>query len=253
MFAPLTVAQRATSRARESASRTRASIQDAWEEGREVAETLVRDAEEHDGHETPEEAREELEDEYRPLMEGEEGGSRGRPSHGRSASYESALTGRSGVGEETVEKKARSLEVAIAYGCFFILGACILLAWNAEIVAGAYFLARLEGSTWETSYSSWVALTFVRRRPRACPAAFANSPLLLPDYWELAVPCARQRNSTRGKISPLGASLALGLNLSSLPAGSSRPADLMVDHDHHRHCIPLHRIYSHQGDQPGVN
>lgn len=165
MFAPLTVAQRATSRARESASRTRASIQEAWEEGREVAETLVRDVEEHDGDETPEEAREELEDEYRPLMEGEESG-RGRPSHGRSASYESALTGRSGVAEETVEKKARALEVAIAYGCFFILGACILLAWNAEIVAGAYFLARLEGSTWETSYSSWVALTFVRPHPR---------------------------------------------------------------------------------------
>lgn len=161
MFATLTIAQRASSRARESASRTRQSVQEAWEEGQEVAETLVRDAEEHTGDETPEEAREELEEEYQPLLEGQDDHASSRPEHARSASYESALTGRAGAGEESVERKARALEVAIAYGCFFILGACILLAWNAEIVAGAYFLARLEGSPYETSYSSWVALTFV--------------------------------------------------------------------------------------------
>lgn len=168
MFAPLTngVAQRASSKARDSASKTRRSIEDAWEEGREVADE-IRQHSARTGDETPEEAREEVEDEYRPLMEDESS----RPSHERSASYESALVGRSGTAEETVEHKARSVEVALAYGCFFTLGACILLAWNSEIVAGAYFLSRLVDSPYETSYSSWVALTFVSSAPRWTSAA----------------------------------------------------------------------------------
>lgn len=41
-----------------------------------------------------------------------------------------------------------------------ILGACILLSWNTEIVAGAYFGARLVGSPFQTSFASFVALTF---------------------------------------------------------------------------------------------
>lgn len=40
------------------------------------------------------------------------------------------------------------------------LGACVLLPWNTEIVAGSYIRARLEGSKMEASFSSWVALTF---------------------------------------------------------------------------------------------
>lgn len=41
-----------------------------------------------------------------------------------------------------------------------VLGAAILLAWNTEIVAGAYFGERLKGSPFERSFANFVALTF---------------------------------------------------------------------------------------------
>ncbi|GAA98152.1 uncharacterized protein L969DRAFT_46815 [Mixia osmundae IAM 14324] len=56
--------------------------------------------------------------------------------------------------------RMKRLEMAVSYICFFILGTTILLSWNALIVASSYFQSRLLGSQFETSFASWVAMTF---------------------------------------------------------------------------------------------
>ncbi|GAA6001331.1 nucleoside transmembrane transporter FUN26 [Rhodotorula paludigena] len=115
----------------------------AAEEGEAVPERL-----------SPEDAEEIVEDEYRPLMDDEgDAGESGRRGSG-------AKRGRAKRGHADGEVKVRRLEVWLAQGIFFILGACILLSWNTTIVAGSYFKARLEGSVFETSFSSFNALTF---------------------------------------------------------------------------------------------
>jgi hypothetical protein len=62
------------------------------------------------------EAEERLEEVYQPLMRGQE--SDRRPGHSRSESYDSAIIGKG----ESIERKARTLEVALSYAIFFILG-----------------------------------------------------------------------------------------------------------------------------------
>lgn len=52
-------------------------------------------------------------------------------------------------------------------------GACVLLPWNSEIVASTYFGARLAGSPYEASFSSWLALTFTSSN--LCFLALANA------------------------------------------------------------------------------
>ncbi|KAI5475437.1 nucleoside transporter [Pseudohyphozyma bogoriensis] len=97
----------------------------------------------------PEEAAETVEQEYEPLM----GSGDGRWRHESSADEDEA-------GEEQEQVQVRKLEVHVSYAIFFILGACILLPWNSELVAGTYFSARLEGSPLQQSWTNWLALTF---------------------------------------------------------------------------------------------
>lgn len=133
MFAPLVVAARTASQARESLEHTRESLAHSVEEGVQVARTLVDRARNEDPgeDETPREAHDELEDEYRPLMQNEretsgtqsddEQRTRGRPRHRVGNGTSSGLDGK------TVERKTRSWEVAISYGCFFVLGERLLV------------------------------------------------------------------------------------------------------------------------------
>lgn len=83
---------------------------------------------------------------------------RPRPSHthSRSSSHQSEFDDTA----ELVQQKLRPVARYTAYAVFLVLGACTLLAWNAEIVQGAYLKARLEGSAYEVSFSSWLTLTF---------------------------------------------------------------------------------------------
>ncbi|BGP61543.1 hypothetical protein NBRC10512_006748 [Rhodotorula toruloides] len=159
MFAPAAPLARAVSKARTAASQTASEIQDDIH----VAERLYAQAThpEDEGQEVPEEldadeAEEVIEDEYRPLMDGEEG-EEGRDGE---AGGKAAKGKRKRWDEEGGETKVRKFEVWLAQLIFFILGACILLSWNTEIVAGAYFGARLVGSPFQTSFASFVALTF---------------------------------------------------------------------------------------------
>lgn len=92
----------------------------------------------------------------RPTHPRSQSSSRARPSHSRSSSYQSEFDDTA----EVVQRKLRPVERWLAYAIFSTLGACTLLAWNAEIVQGAYFKARLEGSAYEVSFSSWLTLTF---------------------------------------------------------------------------------------------
>ncbi|GAA5880736.1 hypothetical protein JCM16303_004332 [Sporobolomyces ruberrimus] len=112
---------------------------------------------ERDGDEVPEdmdaqEAEHVLEEEYRPLMADDNDSEDGPASRKR--------RGSNGKDVEGGTFKTRALEVYLTKGAFFILGACILLAWNTEIVAGSYYSSRLVGSPFEFSYASFVALTF---------------------------------------------------------------------------------------------
>ncbi|BGP23736.1 hypothetical protein JCM10295v2_002637 [Rhodotorula toruloides] len=160
MFAPAAPLARAVSKARSAAHQTASEIQSDLH----VAERLHAEAThpEDEGQEVPEdldadEAEEVIEDEYRPLMDGEEG----EEGHGGSRANGKGTKGkRQRWDEEGGETKVRKFEVWLAQLIFFILGACILLSWNTEIVAGAYFGARLVGSPFQTSFASFVALTF---------------------------------------------------------------------------------------------
>ncbi|SCZ98680.1 BZ3500_MvSof-1268-A1-R1_Chr7-1g09240 [Microbotryum saponariae] len=168
MFAPLASASRAASRARE---RTRSSI--------EAAEHLVDQAgpgaegpegvlHEIDGLE-PSEVEQRLEDEYQPLMsksaQADQEEDQGQRERGRGHRRDRSEGERSDDVKAKddhlqLDLSARKFELGLAYGIFFILGACILLAWNSIIVAGVYFGARLKGSKFQDSYSNFVALTF---------------------------------------------------------------------------------------------
>ncbi|KAK4057846.1 peptidyl-prolyl cis-trans isomerase cpr6 [Microbotryomycetes sp. JL221] len=163
MFAPLVVAARSASQIRETVEHTRHSVAGHVEENVETAKHLVDRARhedpEHD--ESPRDAQAELEDEYRPLMErGSTSDDEDEDHLERGRSRYRNKTRRAGKASSRVERKTKAWEVAISYSCFFILGACILLAWNAQIVASSYFGARLKGSSFETSYASWVAMSF---------------------------------------------------------------------------------------------
>ncbi|GAA6014706.1 hypothetical protein JCM10207_006910 [Rhodosporidiobolus poonsookiae] len=154
--APLT---RAARKARASLEHTAEEIQDDIQTAsrlRDISRWDERDAERH-GAELPEElspgeADEVLEEEYRPLMEDESGAEEGRQGQ--------AGKGRRTARGESSEVKVRKLEVWVAYGVFFILGAAILLGWNQIIVASSYFAARLKDSPFENSFASFVSLTF---------------------------------------------------------------------------------------------
>ncbi|KAM0788956.1 hypothetical protein ACM66B_003030 [Microbotryomycetes sp. NB124-2] len=159
MFAPLTAAVRSASQVRQTAEHTAETVADHVREDVQVARHLVDRARNEDPlhDETPQEAEDELHDEYRPLMQDNDGdecenGQRGRTRH-RNQKHANG-------GAQTIERRTRKVEVAISYSCFFVLGACILLSWNSQIVASSYFGARLKGSSFETSYASWVAMSF---------------------------------------------------------------------------------------------
>ncbi|BGP38966.1 hypothetical protein JCM10449v2_002904 [Rhodotorula kratochvilovae] len=143
MFGPALTS--AVSKARASAEETRETLAKELH----TAERMRDEAENLD----PEQAEEVIEDEYRPLMadESEEDGDDGHS--------DAAPRRRRDQGEDG-ETKVRKLEVWLAQGIFFVLGACILLSWNTTIVAGSYYGARLAGSPFETSFASFNALTF---------------------------------------------------------------------------------------------
>ncbi|KAM0745979.1 nucleoside transporter [Meredithblackwellia eburnea MCA 4105] len=112
----------------------------------------------------PDEARDLVEDVYRPLMAGEERSGEDSETNADPGAGGAGHANRRGSAREEgsgLDRKARRLEVHISYLCFFILGACILLPWNSEIVAGNYFRARLDGSPLQASYTSWVSLGFM--------------------------------------------------------------------------------------------
>ncbi|GAA5889996.1 hypothetical protein JCM8208_001191 [Rhodotorula glutinis] len=155
MFGPTLTS--AVQKARESAEGTRDELSNELH----AAERMRHEADELDA----EQAEEIIEDEYRPLMGDENEGAEGA---GGSES-EGGRTGQSGGkaklrrrwdegGDDEV--KVRKLEVWLAQGIFFVLGACILLSWNTTIVAGSYYGARLAGSPFEASFASFNALTF---------------------------------------------------------------------------------------------
>ncbi|SGY79544.1 BQ5605_C008g05158 [Microbotryum silenes-dioicae] len=168
MFAPLASASRAASRARE---RTRSSIEAAEQlvdQAGPGAEGLEGALHEIDGLE-PSEAEQRLEDEYQPLMsksaqadQEEDEGQRERGRGYRRDRSEGERSDDVKVKDDhlQLDLSTRKFELGLAYGIFFILGACILLAWNSIIVAGVYFGARLKGSKFQDSYSNFVALTF---------------------------------------------------------------------------------------------
>ncbi|GAA6052244.1 hypothetical protein JCM3770_007397 [Rhodotorula araucariae] len=142
MFGP---ALTAASKARASVEHTRDTIAKELH----TAERMRDEAE----HLEPEQAEEVIEDEYRPLMADE-------PEQDGGAGGEGAAPRRRWDHGEDGETKVRKLEVWLAQGIFFVLGACILLSWNTTIVAGSYYGARLAGSPFETSFASFNALTF---------------------------------------------------------------------------------------------
>ncbi|GAA5891685.1 hypothetical protein JCM5296_005511 [Sporobolomyces johnsonii] len=172
MFAPGAPLARAVSRARESLSQTREAVADEIQTAESLMNEATRTPEQaaEAGEELPEdldasEAEERLDEEYRPLMDDAdgdehraEGGSRSQNQRKREG--RKTPNGAGGADAEGGTKKMRKLEVWLAQGIFFVLGACILLAWNTEIVAGSYFSARLVDSPFQFSYSSFVALTF---------------------------------------------------------------------------------------------
>ncbi|GAA5927518.1 hypothetical protein JCM3775_006006 [Rhodotorula graminis] len=155
MFGPTLTS--AVQKARESAEGTRDELSNELH----AAERMRHEADELDA----EQAEEIIEDEYRPLMGDENAGAE---RNGGSES-EGERTGQSGGKAKQRrrwdeggdgEVKVRKLEVWLAQGIFFILGACILLSWNTTIVAGSYYGARLADSPFEASFASFNALTF---------------------------------------------------------------------------------------------
>ncbi|GAA5993590.1 hypothetical protein JCM5350_008367 [Sporobolomyces pararoseus] len=148
MFAPVAPLQNAVSKVKgdlhtaedlhHQATRTH---EQAEEEGDEVPEDLDAD-----------EAGHVVDEEYRPLMEDDSSEEEGHSRRDRRGSKSRDAEGGT--------LRTRKLEVLLTKGAFFILGACILLAWNTEIVAGSYYSSRLVGSPFEFSYASFVALTF---------------------------------------------------------------------------------------------
>lgn len=139
MFAPITAAVKSATQARESASRVQGNVHDAVADTLHAAESLVErvragdgpklngggnDGDDGEDDETPQEAEDRIDAEYRPLLNGEDDaeGSRGKPTrtaHSRSQSYEDRMAKRGG---EPIERKSRALEVGVTYVCFFILG-----------------------------------------------------------------------------------------------------------------------------------
>ncbi|GAA5851934.1 hypothetical protein JCM9279_007029 [Rhodotorula babjevae] len=156
MFGPTLTS--AVQKARASAEGTRDELSNELH----AAERMRHEADELDA----DQAEEIIEDEYRPLMgDGSEGGqgASGTESDGgrtRSSSGDKAKPRRRWDEGGDGEVKVRKLEVWLAQGIFFILGACILLSWNTTIVAGSYYGARLAGSPFEASFASFNALTF---------------------------------------------------------------------------------------------
>ncbi|GAA6029782.1 hypothetical protein JCM8097_001047 [Rhodosporidiobolus ruineniae] len=152
---------RAANKARSSLDHTREHLQDELQTAEELYRAAHRTEEdaEREGEELPEElapreAEEVVDEEYRPLMDDESGGEGRSPRRSRRGSRSRRDGGEGG------EVKVRKLEVWLAYLIFFILGACILLGWNQIIVSSGYFAARLKDSRFETSFSSFVSLTF---------------------------------------------------------------------------------------------
>ncbi|GAA5821874.1 hypothetical protein JCM11251_004754 [Rhodosporidiobolus azoricus] len=160
MFAPSAPLTRAAQHAREAVQGTRERISEdlitaeaLMERARRTGEEAEQDGEELPEEMRPQEAEEMVDEEYRPLMEDDSGADHDGPS-------KSGKKIRTRNGGESDEIKVRKLEVWLAYLIFFILGACILLGWNQIIVASSYFGARLVGSPFETSFASFVSLTF---------------------------------------------------------------------------------------------
>ncbi|GAA6060265.1 hypothetical protein JCM10212_003965 [Sporobolomyces blumeae] len=162
MFAPAAPLARAVSKVRTSADRTRDAVVDEVHVAEDLAHQATRsnDQAEDEGDRVPEDfdadqAGELVDDEYRPLMDGDDGDDQSHPKK-----HKKRKGSPRGKDAEGGTVQTRQLEVWLTKGFFFILGACILLAWNTEIVAGSYYGARLEGSPFEYSYASFVALTF---------------------------------------------------------------------------------------------
>ncbi|GAA5874876.1 hypothetical protein JCM3774_006553 [Rhodotorula dairenensis] len=175
MFAPAAPLARAVAKAKRQYRATKRHVrqevdvaQQLYQDATQSPEDAHREGEPVPEEMDPDEAGDLVEDEYRPLMSDEQrGGKAGRrgahdDDDGGSGSDEDdqgghAWTYRDGDGAAT---KARKLEVWLAQGIFFVLGAAILLSWNTEIVAGSYFGERLKGSPFERSFANFVALTF---------------------------------------------------------------------------------------------
>ncbi|GAA5989365.1 hypothetical protein JCM11641_004200 [Rhodosporidiobolus odoratus] len=158
MLGPTATLKRAADRAHHSLEEARDHIREELTTAEQLAHQARRTGEEaeQEGDELPEEldaseAERALDDEYRPLMEDESGAEDGGQKRRRSRTRDSG---------EGRQLKVRKLEVWLAYLIFFTLGACILLGWNQIIVASSYFAARLTGSRFETSFASFVSLTF---------------------------------------------------------------------------------------------
>lgn len=147
---------------RRSASRARASLSEVLDDARDYADGARELANEAtDDSQMPgtppeeqdiDEARGRVEDVYEPLLGGQS--SAGSKSRSRARGEHVGEAG------SKIDLASRKVEVALSYVIFFILGACILLPWNAVIISSSYFGARLRGSRYETSYASWVSLIF---------------------------------------------------------------------------------------------
>ncbi len=181
LVTPLATVRRAASRAREASETRLAALRDGVEEAVDYLTGSYdnSDDQHHDQHlarsyhshlsrpertDDPDEAGE-GDSTIVPLLseQSNRGPKPGRPRptcHSRTSSYQSSYHSEYDDTAEIVEQKLRPVERVVAYAIFFVLGACTLLAWNAEIVQGAYFKARLEGSAYEVSFSSWLTLTF---------------------------------------------------------------------------------------------
>ncbi|GAA5966251.1 hypothetical protein JCM8115_006426 [Rhodotorula mucilaginosa] len=176
MFAPAAPLARAVDKAKRQYRQTRRRVRDEVDVARDLYQeaTLSPQEAHREGEPVPEEmdaeeAAEVVDDEYRPLMsddhQQQQRGAKTPNNRQRGADNGDeeedqgghAWTYRDGDGAAT---KARKLEVWLAQGIFFILGAAILLSWNTEIVAGSYFGERLKDSPFERSFANFVALTF---------------------------------------------------------------------------------------------
>ena len=181
IVSPLATVRRAASRAREASENRLAALRDGVEEAvdyltgsndnsddEQANDRLARSSHSHLSQpqrtDDPDEAGE-GDSTIVPLLSEQRGRHparprpTSRPSHSRTSSYRSHQSQYDDTAE-LVQQKLRLAARVTAYAVFLVLGACTLLAWNAEIVQGAYFKARLEGSAYEVSFSSWLTLTF---------------------------------------------------------------------------------------------